>query len=99
MEVTEQRRVPGPGPPGQGAEVRHHPGAEGIEVDVPQDDKAVVLPLEGPGLEAVLVEVAAAAVAAVEVAGVAGAEPVHDPGEGRGPRYEQPLVSPQLPHL
>ena len=63
-------------------------GAEGIQVEVPHEFEQVRLLLHHDGLVAVLEEVAAPLVAAIEGAGVPRQERAHAPGEGPAPGTE-----------
>ncbi len=79
----------GPGVPGEGPEVRHHPRPEGVQVEVADELQEVGLRLDHDGLVPVLEEVPDPLVAAIERPGVAAQQGAHAPGEGAGSRPDQ----------
>ncbi len=81
--------MPGPRVPIERAQVRHHLGPEGVQVEVADQLQEVPFRLHHHRHVPVLEEVAHPLVAPVEGSGIAGEERAHGPGQGADPRPHQ----------
>jgi len=87
--VAEEGRMAAPGIPVQFREASDHAGAEGVQVEVPDEFEKVGLRLDHHRLVPVLEEMARALMAPVEGTRVSGEEAAHAPAERPGPSPDE----------